>query len=85
MGHLETHLHKYGDFRTGLSSYKIAKLIRRLEASDVFKVGEFSHIYLRGSNLCVGYLGDDSAEFVDPNRTETRSPRRKLKKYFRSV
>lgn len=85
MGHLETHSHKYQTFRTGLSDWQMTKLIYKIQNSDRFQVGDLSHIHVRGSNVCVGYLGDDSAEFVDPDRTETRAPRRQLKRYFRSV
>jgi len=85
MAHLETHQHSYQTVREYLTPWQMSKLITKIERSDRFRIGEFSHIHLKGTNVCVGYLGDESAEIVDPLRKETASQRRILKKYFRSV
>lgn len=85
MGHLETHAHEYETVRECLSPPQMLKLIYKIQTSGRFALGELSHIYARGTNICVGYLGDESAELVDSNRAETKALRKKLKSYFNSV
>ncbi len=85
MGHLESHSHQYEVVKPFLTSYQMAKLINKIGHSGRFKVGEYSHIHLKGTDICVGYLGDESAEIIDPQRKDTKSQIKILKKYFRSV
>ncbi|HLD38794.1 MAG TPA: hypothetical protein VJB05_00595 [archaeon] len=86
MGHLDSHHHMYETVRPFLDPYQMAKLIRRIQSSRLFELGEWSHIHLRDSDTCVGYLGDESACIVDSEgRPELKMPRRKLTRYFNSV
>ncbi|MCJ7816916.1 MAG: hypothetical protein MUP55_03600 [Candidatus Aenigmarchaeota archaeon] len=57
----------------------------KIQRSGRFEIGELSHIHLKGTDICVGYLGDESAEIIDPQRKDTKSQIKILKKYFRSV
>ncbi len=84
MGHLGNHEHSYQSCRF-LPPWKMLKLIYRLQNSDTFEVGDLMHIYLRGTDICVGYLGDDTAELVDTDRNDVRSMRNKLRRYYYSV
>jgi hypothetical protein len=85
MAHLETHHHEYQIVREYLTPWEMSKLITKVQRSGKFEIGQLSHIHLKGTDICVGYLGDESAEEVDPQRKETASQRKILKKYFRSV
>ncbi|HIG97111.1 MAG TPA: hypothetical protein HA230_02080 [Candidatus Aenigmarchaeota archaeon] len=86
MGHLDNHHHTYETVRPFLDHYQMAKLIRRIDGSAMFQHTDWSHICLKGTNTCVGYLGDESAELVDPNRRpELRLPQNKLRRYFNSA
>ena len=86
MGHLGTHHHQYETVRTCLDPYQMAKLVCKIQGSKVFELGELSHINLRGTDTCVGYLGDESAELVDSSRRlELRPLRKKLRRYFNFV
>ena len=85
MGHLENHHHKYEAVREYLTPWEMSKLITKIQRSGRFEIGDWSHIHLKGTDICVGYLGDETAEIVDPQRKETASQRKILKKYFRSA
>ena len=85
MRHLEIHSHEYQTLREFLTSWEMSKLMTKIEQSERFCLGDFGHIYLKGTGICVGYLGDETAELVDPQKKETASQRKILKRYFRSV
>jgi len=75
----------YKTDREYLTPWQMSKLITKIQRSGRFEIGQLSHISLKGTDICVGYLGDESAEEVDPQREETASQRRILRKYFRAV
>ncbi|MBI2583294.1 MAG: hypothetical protein HYW25_01380 [Candidatus Aenigmarchaeota archaeon] len=84
--------HQYQTVRNLLTPRQMANLFLRLERSDEFLVegGDNPprlpcHVYVKGANVCVGYLGDDSAEIVDSHRRDTRARRRNLRRIFYSV
>ena len=82
MAHLDNHEHSYHVVREYLTSRQMARLIGRINDSQKFENSNLSHICIRGTDLCVGYLGDDSAELVDIHRKDMRSVRRELRNYF---
>jgi len=62
------------------------KLIYKIQMSEQFELGDLSHIHVKGTDDCIGYLGaDNSAEIVDPHRRDTRVMRRELGRLYRSV
>jgi len=85
MGHLGDHQHEYGTVREGLSPWQMVKLTYKIQCSDRYNIGDFSHIHLTDTNICVGYLGDDSAQLVDPERRDIKPLHRQLRRIFNSV
>ena len=82
MGHLESHEHTYQVVREYLTLRQMTALIGKINCSKIFENSLFSHICIRGTNKCVGYLGDESAEIVDTYRKDTRGARRELRNLF---
>ena len=48
----------------------------------IFELEEFSHIVLKGKNIRIGYIGDDTLELVNPNKKEFIKYHDKLKEIF---
>ena len=87
MEHPGDHHHEYSVVRQGLTSWQMTKLIALLQGSERYRVDDLSHISAKGNGtyLCVGYLGDDTAELVDPQRRDIRPLHRQMRRIFRSV
>ena len=82
MGHLESHKHTYQVVREYLTPRQMAELIWKIDRSRTFENSQFSHICIKGTDICVGYLGDESADMVDVHRKDARHARRELRNYF---
>ena len=82
MAHLESHIHSYQVVREYLTPRQMAELIWKIDRSKKFENSEFSHICLKGTDICVGYLGDEDAQMVDMHRKDTKQARRELRNYF---
>jgi len=77
--------HNYQIVREWLMPWQIARIISRIDQSKQFEMGELSHVYIRGTETRVGYLGDETAELVDTNKRETKPYRRELRILFNAV
>ena len=85
MGHLDTHVHTYETVRDLLTPEQIAKIIYKIQTSSRFRVDELSHIILKDTDICVGYIGEYTAELVDVERRDIHSQRKHLKRIFHSA
>lgn len=85
MEHIGNHSHTYRKIRSGLTPYKIAKLIERIKEGGRYEIDDLSHVCLSGTNICVGYIGDDAAELVYTDETDTHPLHKQLREIFSSA
>ena len=78
----------YESVQRNLSDRQISTLISKISDSFIFELGELEHIFLRGTNKIVGYVGNDSVELCFPTLTNLdlyKIPHKHLKRIFNSV
>lgn len=73
---------EYQIFRKNLTSGEMAIVSCEIDNSEEFEFGEFSHIVLNGTNIKVGYIGNETFELINPNKKEFRKYHNKLKEIF---
>lgn len=74
--------------RNFLTPHQAISIASKVQKSEKFDIGEFSHIVLGDTDTIVGYIGNESAELCCPNKEETelyRIPHHHLRKIFNSV
>ena len=78
---------RYEPLRKNLGNRQIINAVYRIQRSGRFDVGECSHIILKGTDVVVGYVGNESLELFCPKEQEPgtyRTPHKHLRKIFRS-
>lgn len=78
----------YRPIRDPLTRDQILKIIIKIEDSQRFTFGEWSHVVLRGTNLIMGYVGNESVHLCCPhgeNPNNYQVPHKHLTRIYNSV
>ncbi len=73
---------EYKIFRKNITSGEMSIISCEINNSKDFELDDLSHIVLKGTNIRVGYIGDDALELVNPNKKEFIEYYDKLKEIF---
>ena len=78
---------RYEPLRTNLTDRNIINAAARISESERFEFGEYSHVVLKGTDVVIGYIGNESLELLCPDAAEPifyRIPHKHLRRIFRA-
>ena len=75
----------YKIIRYNLSTNDILEAYSKINKSDIFEIGELSHIVIKETDTPIGYIGDETLELYDIDNKELLDYHNQLKKIFCSI
>ena len=73
---------EYKIVKENVLPFYISNVTCMINDSKDFELGELSHIVLKGTNIHVGYIGDDTLELVNYNNKLFKTYHNRLKEIF---
>lgn len=64
---------KYHTIQENLTPQEIARFVCKIQESKEYDLGQLGHVLITGTEIAVGYIGDDKIDLVDSHENSLHS------------